>query len=49
MMTELMYLDNPDTPYMKGAGEFNESDWLTVTGFKNVVKKIENLDSKEGE
>lgn len=49
MMTELMFLDNPDTPYMKGAGEFVESDWLTVTGFKNIVKKIEKVDAKKGE
>ncbi|NVF11413.1 (2Fe-2S)-binding protein [Anaerococcus sp. AGMB00486] len=50
MMTELLYLDNPDTPYIKTSGEFIESDWITVIGFKNVFKKISKLEKKnEGE
>ncbi|MDO4594259.1 MAG: 2Fe-2S iron-sulfur cluster-binding protein [Tissierellia bacterium] len=50
MMTELLYLDNPDTPYTKGMGEFKESDWLMVTGLKQAAKKIEKLsNTKEGE
>lgn len=46
MMTELMFLDNPDKPYMKGAGEFKESNWMTVTGLNNVYKKIEKIEDK---
>lgn len=46
MMTELMFLDNPDTPFMKGAGEFKETNWMTVTGLNNVYKKIEKIENK---
>ena len=46
MMTELMFLDNPDTPYMKGAGEFKETNWMTVTGLNNVYKRIEKIEDK---
>lgn len=46
MMTELMFLKEPETPYMKMAGEFKETDWMTVTGFKNMAKKMETLDAK---
>lgn len=50
MMTELTYIDNPDTPYTKAIGEFVESDWLTVTGLKSLVKKIDSIEAiKEGE
>ena len=45
-MTELMFLDKPDTPYMKGAGEFKESNWMTVTGLNNVYKRIEKIEDK---
>ncbi len=49
MMTEMMYLDDPMSPYMKMGSEFKETDWLTITGFKAMVKKMEKLESKKGE
>lgn len=48
MMTELMYLDEPDSPYMKVQGDFIESDFLTITGFKKAFQKMQELESKEG-
>lgn len=44
LTTELMYLDNPDTPYRKIDGEFKESTWAKAIFMADVVEKIEKVE-----
>ena len=44
LTTELMYLDNPDTPYRKIGGEFKESTWAKAIFMADVVEKIEKVE-----
>lgn len=44
LTTELMHLDNPDTPYRKIDGEFKESTWAKAIFMADVVEKIEEVE-----
>lgn len=44
LTTELMYLDNPDTPYRKIDKEFKESTWAKAIFMADVVEKIEEVE-----
>lgn len=47
LTTELMQLDNPDTPYRKIDGEFKESTWAKAIFMADVVEKIEEVEGSE--
>lgn len=44
LTTELMYLENPDTPYRKIGKEFKESTWAKAIFMADVVEKIEKIE-----
>ncbi|MBU5425155.1 (2Fe-2S)-binding protein [Tissierella pigra] len=49
LTTELLNVDNPDTPYRKIGGKFNETTWTKALGLSNVIDKIEKLEKKDEE
>ena len=49
LTTELMQLDNPDTPYRKIGGKFVESTWAKTLGLSDVMEKIDEIEGKEEE
>ncbi|MCR2043581.1 2Fe-2S iron-sulfur cluster-binding protein [Anaerosalibacter massiliensis] len=44
LITELMYLDNPDKPYRKVDGKFIESSWTKALGLGKIMEKIEKVE-----
>ena len=46
LTTELLNVDNPDTPYRKIGGEFKETTWPKAIGLSNIIDKIEKLEEK---
>ena len=40
LTTELMYLDEPETPYKKENGKFQEATWKEALGLEGVFEKI---------
>ena len=40
LTTELMYLDEPETPYKKEDGKFQEATWKEALGLEGVFEKI---------
>lgn len=49
LTTELMQLDDPDTPYRKIDGEFRESTWAKAIFMADVVEKIEEVEGADDE
>ena len=49
LTTELLNVDNPDTPYRKIGGKFNETTWTKALGLSNVIDKIEKLENNDKE
>ena len=47
MTTELLYLDNPETPYKKENGEFKETTWKEVLGLEGILEKVLVEDDKK--
>lgn len=47
LTTELMNLDNPDIPYRKIDGEFEESTWAKAIFMADVVEKIEEVEGSD--
>jgi len=46
LMTELKYLENPETPYRKIDRKFVESNWISALGLNSVMDKINKLEEK---
>lgn len=44
LTTELLYVDNPETPYRKIGNQFKEATWTKALGLEDLLKKIEKLD-----
>ena len=47
MTTELLYLDNPETPYKKENGEFKEATWKEILGLEGILDKVLVEDDKK--
>lgn len=47
LTTELMNLDNPDTPYRKIGGKFVESSWAKTLGLSDIIEKIEDIEKMQ--
>ncbi|MBU5438807.1 (2Fe-2S)-binding protein [Tissierella sp. MSJ-40] len=47
LTTELMNLDNPDTPYRKIGGKFVESSWAKTLGLSDIMEKIEDVEKSK--
>ncbi len=48
LTTELLYLDEPDTPYKKeNGGEFKETTWKEALGLEDIFKKISSTEDKK--
>ncbi len=47
MTTELLYLDNPETPYKKENRKFKETAWKEALGLEGVLEKILVEDDKK--
>ncbi|HHV27040.1 4Fe-4S dicluster domain-containing protein [Anaerosalibacter bizertensis] len=47
LTTELLYLDNPETPYKKEDGEFVEATWKEVLGLEDIFEKIIKIDDEK--
>ena len=47
MTTELLYLDNPETPYKKENGEFKEATWKEALGLEGILDKVLVEDDKK--
>lgn len=45
--TELMHVDNPDTPYRKVDGEFIESTWTKALRVDEIMEKLEELEARK--
>ncbi len=47
LTTELLYLDDPETPYRKIDGKFEETTWTKALIMDEVLEKIEKLDAEK--
>lgn len=47
LTTELLYLDEPETPYKKEDGEFKETTWKEALGLEGVFEKILSTEDKK--
>ena len=48
LTTELLYLDQPETPYKKVNGEFHESTWKEALELEGVFEKVLMDEKKHG-
>ncbi|WIV12583.1 2Fe-2S iron-sulfur cluster-binding protein [Proteiniborus sp. MB09-C3] len=48
LMTELLYVDNPEQPFTKKDGKFSPDSWSEVLGITKVIEKIELAEGKKG-
>lgn len=46
MTTELLYVDNPETPYQRGTDGFEPTTWAKVTGVGKVAARLADLDEE---
>ena len=47
LTTELVNVDNPDTPYRKVGDEFVETTWTQALGINEALEKIAKLENKD--
>ncbi|NLL36724.1 MAG: 4Fe-4S binding protein [Fretibacterium sp.] len=45
LMTELLWLERPDTPWRKIGGKFVKASWVKVLGLQRLIDKMELLDA----
>ena len=43
LMTEFIHVDQPDPPYRKNDGKFEETSWTKALSLEDVMKKMEKL------
>ncbi len=47
LATELIYVDNPDKPYIKKDGSFEEVSWKCALGLDRILDKLEALEDRK--
>lgn len=46
LTTELLYVDKPEKPYRKIAGEFHETTWNKALGLEKIMDKLDKIDEE---
>ncbi|NLC04313.1 MAG: 4Fe-4S dicluster domain-containing protein [Tissierellia bacterium] len=47
LATELINVDNPETPYRKVGDKFVETTWIDILGIEEALEKIEKLENND--